>query len=709
MKNQTAPSVHPDATPHQRSGSDEDSNAAVCQVADADVESTTARLRGGAMDTGSAEDSKVEEDISSDSPSLSSALEEELTGRAAASECPQPAPGGTETRNEDQGLRVKQGATRESPGSIAEGESRLQPVEEMEGSSLPAPPPPALLSHAATYTLDLQPGAFRVSPGSPPASVRQRIPQDESEEHFHFRGSENQTPASDLTRARTDEIYLVQADLVNDAPVTVAPVPPPPLLVEALPLRRKRFVILFGLASALVIAIAVGVSLGVAAANKQTAFVPSTSASPSASHSAAPSSLPSAQPSNAPSLQPSSPPTTAISFEFWRTLPNFTKRAARNETSPQARAFDWVAVSDRRRNISRMTQRFALATLFFSTAGDISWTNREGWLNSSVHECNWHGCYCPENRTVQMLDLESNNLYGYLPKESYLLKALESFVLNDNSELQGKLFSEVGRLLRLTSLDFSATSISGPLPTEIGLLTRLTNINLQDTMPTGSIPTEIGNLQQLGVLDLSIAELRGSIPTELGRLSRLSELSLSVNYLSSTIPSELGNLSSLINFIASENHLRGALPSELSSLSALQVLRLYRNVLNGSIPSGLGRLSRLSICLLFDNVLSGSIPTELGNATSLSRLVLYNNSLDGPIPTELGMLTSLEDLALSQNRLTGTIPTELGLLPKITSMDFGANLLYGYVPSELCKLVAKGVELRVDCEKVNCSCDCICA
>lgn len=51
----------------------------------------------------------------------------------------------------------------------------------------------------------------------------------------------------------------------------------------------------------------------------------------------------------------------------------------------------------------RVDQRYALATLYYSTNGN-SWKNNEGWLEP-VDECTWAGVTCDDFNVVTELKL----------------------------------------------------------------------------------------------------------------------------------------------------------------------------------------------------------------------------------------------------------------------------------------------------------------
>jgi Leucine-rich repeat (LRR) protein len=574
------------------------------------------------------------------------------------------------------------------------------------------PHPPPELTVQSRLGFQAQPGAFRVAPGrSFDSASSQGEDELESDQHdVHVAASQTRRSLD------FDDEYLVEADLVEELVFERAAEPIPTMLVEAQPLRRWTWSIGIGLLAVLIFSIAVGVTLGVVLPRNRTdttssAQFPATlSSQPSTAPSIYPSTDPSSTPTHSPSVIPSRAPSsmpTPISLRILRdSLPSFTVNQLSNESSSQSRALDWIAKIDRRRSrVRRMSQRFALATIYYATSG-TKWKRDDGWLNATENECKWFGCTCTENGTIVDLTLELNGLSGTLPNELSLLSELRLLQFADNEEVKGPLTPEIGKLSALQILDFSGTSISGRLPTEIGRLAQLTGFYVGRSLVSGVIPTEIGLLASITELDLFGTRMVGSIPRSLGRLAKLTLLNAGNNKLSSSIPTEFGLMSSLTFVNLSNNLLTGPIPSVRFLSSPLKDVVLSDNFLNGSIPTDIGQAVRISTLLLDGNDLVGRIPTEIGRLTSLTRLFLHDNALSGTIPSEVGSLTNLEDegLSVDQNRLTGTLPTELGSLSNVRFMDFYQNQLRGSVPTELCALVSKGLDLELECDKVICNC-----
>ena len=161
-------------------------------------------------------------------------------------------------------------------------------------------------------------------------------------------------------------------------------------------------------------------------------------------------------------------------------------------------------------------QRFALATLYYSTDGG-NWSDG-GWLESN-HECDWGDSddqfadlTCSQESAIQELNLFQDNLSGRIPIELALLTLL-------------------------THLELFSNQLTGFIPSEIGLLTQLTLLSLWQNQLMGSIPSEFGLLTQLMSLFLFNNELTGPLPSELGILTQLTELWLYNNELTGSMPS----------------------------------------------------------------------------------------------------------------------------------------------------------------------------
>lgn len=367
------------------------------------------------------------------------------------------------------------------------------------------------------------------------------------------------------------------------------------------------------------------------------------------------------------SPQKGSSPQMGRSSKFESLLPNYTKEALNNKRSPQSMALQWFNRDESQGSYekSRKLQRFALATLYYSTGGS-NWTDSTLWLSGS-NECGWFTSggemmSCTNDSTFVNLELAENNLQGTIPREIELLRELKVINLNDN------------------------LGLGGPIPTHIGTLSTLKTLEIKRANLTGSIPTEIAFLTKLNRLDVYENRLSGPIPASISKLSVLSELRLERNDLSNAIPSEIG------------------------LMTRLEKLHLHENFLTGAIPSEVGQLVFQKEIFLHLNELSHSIPTEIGRLALLEKLWSDRNQLTGGIPSELGLLMNLEELILFGNRIFGTIPSELSRANSLQRIELVDNSLTGSVPANLCSLLGSPTLqiLAVDCIEVSCECNCTC-
>ena len=143
--------------------------------------------------------------------------------------------------------------------------------------------------------------------------------------------------------------------------------------------------------------------------------------------------------------------------------------------SPQSRAYEWLLADPGLTSYSesRVLQRYALATFYYSTSGD-SWEDNSLWM-SEEKECSWFSRtasfpVCKSDEYVT-LELDFNNLDGTLPNELALLNKLERVELSGGPD----------------------TFLTGALPSELGLLTSLSYLSLRENDLRGRIPTEIGS------------------------------------------------------------------------------------------------------------------------------------------------------------------------------------------------------------------------
>ncbi|CAN1170946.1 Receptor kinase-like protein Xa21 [Linum perenne] len=210
-------------------------------------------------------------------------------------------------------------------------------------------------------------------------------------------------------------------------------------------------------------------------------------------------------------------------------------------------------------------------------------------------------------KSLEVLDLGNNNLFGYIP-------------------------SSMGNLTRLTNLNISSNYLFGEIPASIRNCKQLTSLYISRNNLSGVIPPQLLSLTSLSIaLDLSGNRFTGALPMELGNLKNLEYLNLSHNMLSSSIPSSLGSCIKLYTLCLDDNHLQGIIPSSLSSLRGIQWLDLSSNNLSGQIPKFLESMDISSLLNLSHNNFDGEVPTQGAFKNSSIVSVAGNSKLCGGI------------------------------------------------------------------------------
>ncbi|CAB9528146.1 Leucine Rich Repeat [Seminavis robusta] len=398
----------------------------------------------------------------------------------------------------------------------------------------------------------------------------------------------------------------------------------------------------------------------------------------------------------------------------------------RQATSPQSRAFNWILDDPTVEEYSnwRIQQRYALATVYFSTGGE-TWAENDYWLSYIVHECNWYGkksfalkeslvhvydgyleglfpstdpppATCHKDGSYQHLWLDQNNLVGSLPRELYMLTSLKTLSTGLN-QLFGTIATEIGQLSQLEGLAVFSHENGGTIPSEIELLTHLQFVGLHDNNHEGSIPSEFWQLTKLETfISFQNLGLKFTIPTEIGTFPKLKWLVVEDCGLTGTLPTELGQIDTLEWLVVPGNHLSGTIPNELALIPNLLMITLHRNLLEGTLPTELGLLTSSKLLSFSSNILTGTIPTELGLSASLTLGMRFeSNHFSGTLPTQLSNIRSMYELSFLDNNLTGGIPSEFGLLTSVGHLNLGSNLLTGTIPHELSHLQQSLYELTL--------------
>mmetsp|Transcript_34895 Transcript_34895/g.75622 ORF Transcript_34895/g.75622 Transcript_34895/m.75622 type:complete len:1183 (+) Transcript_34895:233-3781(+) len=347
--------------------------------------------------------------------------------------------------------------------------------------------------------------------------------------------------------------------------------------------------------------------------------------------------------------------------------------------SPQNKAAKFVAFDDPRgpRDVSDplFLQRYALATLYYSTSGD-EWEacGEDCELNghpflSDAHECLWMGIMCLGDGRIATIDFGRNGL-----------------------------------------------GLSGEIPSEIGLLSSLMRLNVQGNKIT-SIPN---TLAKTPIVELILSNNNiQSFPTALYGKRTLEKLHIDRNNFKEEPLPNFAAFPKLQHIQAHYNSFTGTIDPNIGNLSKLRNLDLSFNELTGIIPSELGKLERLVRLDVASNQLTGGLSPSVVSMPRLITLSASNNMLLGSIPPEIGRMGSYWDrnglqrdktIRLNGNFLEGEIPAALAYVQGLTEVALhGGNLFFGQIPQELCDLDSLS-ELSVNCATVDCQCTdaCVC-
>lgn len=333
-------------------------------------------------------------------------------------------------------------------------------------------------------------------------------------------------------------------------------------------------------------------------------------------------------------------------------------------------------------------ERNALIWLYNETQGDY-WTNNTNWrkpgdpmqFNDPGTEGTWFGVtLTSDNRHVEKLELEWNNLTGYLPPELNDLTYLRILDMDVN-QISGSL-PDLSNLSQLIWLQLGSNQLSGTLPAWLNNMTSLLRIHLRNNQFTGPIP-DLSNLTNLISLGLGWNQLTGPVPAWLNSLTSIYSLDLEYNDLSGPLP-DLSGMSALKFLYLTDNQLTGAIPAWFNTLTLLEYFKLGRNQFTGDIPD-LSALTAISVFELHSNQLTGPMPPWLNSLTNLQRIDLSNNQLSGTIPSLTG-IAQLRYLWLYNNKFSGNIPADIGDLTTLYYLQLHGNNLVGELPSSMINL-----------------------
>ena len=280
-------------------------------------------------------------------------------------------------------------------------------------------------------------------------------------------------------------------------------------------------------------------------------------------------------------------------------------------SSPQYQALQWIALEDALKvpvqNVDHLTQRYALAVLYFSTAGPDQWVESYEFLQPE-HECSWSGAILCHGQE------ESEGDSGEVPQSSGAVTGIELQV----NGLVGRLPDELSFLTQLQLLDVGSNDLFGTLPPK---LLQLTHLDLSRNRFSGSIPDDYTTMVQLEHFHIQMNPLNGTIPQNFGALIKLTSLNLEEDYLTGTVPESMWDLSHLQFFnIESQKKLAGTISTKVQYWDNVTVFLVnMNNGFTGSIPSEVGLLTNLEEFKTAGNHMRGTVPTELVSPDILHR------------------------------------------------------------------------------------------
>ena len=254
-----------------------------------------------------------------------------------------------------------------------------------------------------------------------------------------------------------------------------------------------------------------------------------------------------------------------------------------------------------------------LVALYEATDGD-NWTT--SWDLSNCDVCSYFGITCDESRRVTRIDLDGNNLTGFIPSEIGEIENLEDLFLKGNN-LSGSIPSNIGRLINLTALQLTSNQLSGPIPSEIGNLIQLADLRFDNNALSGALPESLGNLKKIIFLNLSRNDLSGNLPSSLGNLCKGEFLLLEDNNLSGSFPKELStfgnqrdiNPNARGGINVANNNLSGCYPIEFKAFCRTDF---------GLIVDGNENLSDFSEFCFFENGVCDTTEVSCDNLQFIS-------------------------------------------------------------------------------------------
>ncbi len=322
----------------------------------------------------------------------------------------------------------------------------------------------------------------------------------------------------------------------------------------------------------------------------------------------------------------------------------------------------------------------------YNNANGPDWVDNDGWMNETLHHCQWYGISCNDEGHITSIELRDNNLAGQFPvytrktdwgepadleSESYHnkyglanLHKLEMVDLGYN-KLQGAIeYRSLYNLPSLRHFDISGNQLSGEidaLVTPVLTYSDFSNNNFNSMRRFDKYKGSYLTILYCNVSDNAI-KVNASVHLE-NIPPNIEQIYAQNNQIYGRLPKSITNLRHLEQFDMSSNALTGNLPESINGPN-LRYFNMSYNTLSGLMPDFSESLLTLQE-LDFSNQkigFTGTIPENLRRFQSFKVLNLAGNKLEGTIPPFIGNMAALEVLDLSNNLLQSSIPPELGLL-----------------------------------------------
>ncbi|CAB9530786.1 Leucine Rich Repeat [Seminavis robusta] len=274
-------------------------------------------------------------------------------------------------------------------------------------------------------------------------------------------------PQNDNPTAAASDILnaLVEAQPVDpnatDNLGVAQPMPRPDQKDNSFWQRHGKDILIGSLVLALILGFVFGFAVG-----RDTSTATTTTTTTIINTNTAPTSTPSWAPTSSPTLSP-----TQLVLDA---LPDFTLAALADPDSPQSKAYQWLLDDDQDLDEYpqwRRLQRFALATLYYSTKGHL-WERTDGWMSHNVSECHW----------IQTGGFNStlfNN--GHVYVSAFIEMVMNLFLTGQlnmgvfaaaPSDEEESFCNDQGRIAIL----HLANGLAGTVPNEIGFLTDISEL-----------------------------------------------------------------------------------------------------------------------------------------------------------------------------------------------------------------------------------------